>query len=103
MLSKLVMTMENGEKWEVDVNDITRNKAEYFYSQYPHDYVSFEDARDQILDDFNKDPHMARDWMINNMNWSDLNAVRVFTPQPTDFPEDWMNSEIEYIRVKDEE
>jgi len=84
----LVMTMPNGEKWEVSAEIIAKSRAEYYG---PEIY------KITLEDDFE-----LMDWASNNMNWTEVKefAKKVKGPDPIleeDFQECWMNGEREVI------
>lgn len=89
MHSKLIVTMPNGEKWEIPTNIIVRNRAKTRKEDIAESKSYFDSYPDELID-----------WATNNMNWKDVEnyATRVGNPDDVDYDEGWINGEKELIK-----
>ncbi|ABO60568.1 hypothetical protein LA345_38760 (plasmid) [Burkholderia vietnamiensis] len=97
----LQLTALDGSKWNIPVEVIARNCADYYA---PIDFGGDADAAlSGILAQFEKDPSEAAEWASNNMNWSDVKerAVCVSGPEPINMEDSWMEGEKRVVDVPD--
>lgn len=89
------ITFENGDIWEIPVEVIARNRAEY----YANACKGFNgDVNKSLLEDtiplFESDDYEIQDWAQNNMNWEDVEEVAFFVGRDDDvfiYQDMWIN------------
>lgn len=89
---KLVVEFSNGEVYEIPVDVIAKNRAEYYYKS-TNEFSSIEESLQNDTIPLFEDDYEITDWASNNMNWSDVSeyAVKVKT-KSISYDEEWCNS-----------
>jgi hypothetical protein len=100
----LEITMPNGSQWNVPVEAIARNHAEYYATHESSGDVE-KCLREHSLPLLMADKHELRDWASGNMNWADVASVAFLAAAPTrpavvDFQEGWVNGEYRVLDVE---
>jgi hypothetical protein len=100
------VTMPDGSKWNIPVDVIARNHAQYYADiDYAGDIEKC--LREYSLPLLLGDPSEVKDWASGNMDWKDVasSAVRVNSPSKVDdhFQEGWVNGESRVIEVDAQE
>lgn len=87
-----VITMSDGSQWEIPVDIIACNRAEFYKKEFDNDIQKSLDDDTAVL--FEEDEYEVEDWAKNNMNWSDVkdNAKCIKFPE-SDYHEDWLNED----------
>ncbi len=98
------ITMPDGSKWNVPVEAIARNHAEYYAA---HDYAGDVEKclREHSLPLLLADKGELRDWASGNMNWADVAGVAFpaadkTQPAVEDFQEGWVNGDFRVLDVE---
>lgn len=102
----LRITMPDDSEWDVPLDLIARNRAEYYASVDEEYGGSVERSlAEDTMPLFEADPSEAADWASNNMNWEDVEHRAVCTRKapPPDFQEGWVNGDKEVVEVANEE
>jgi hypothetical protein len=81
MKNKILITMQDGSVWSVNIVDVAIHRDEY---------------REDSLSYFNQYPEEAIDWFQNNTNWGDIPVSQV-EPAPEPDYSDFCNCEMEAI------
>jgi hypothetical protein len=87
----------NGDMWDIPVEIIARNRAEYYASTDP----DFKDDINKSLEEdtiplFESDYYEIKDWAQNNMNWKDVKHRALFVGRVDSmfaYEEMWTNPE----------
>jgi len=72
MSKYLRVTMTDGSEWDVPIDIIAKNAAEYYAEYHNDEFDSVDSALQMIIDWWCSDDYEIIDWAANNMNWSDV-------------------------------
>jgi len=94
---KLIVTFENGKRYEIDASIIAKHRADYFAKKHPEEgpyqTVFRKEYKFALSDDYE-----LTDWASNNMNWSDVQAHAKELPPIEGEGLDWTNADKEIVR-----
>lgn len=90
--------MGDGSVWEVSVETIARDRAQYYAHEFGGDVN--RSLEEDTIPLFADDAYEIQDWAQNNMDWVDVyrDAIRVTGAPPVDFNEGWVNGEVTVIK-----
>ena len=95
----LRVTFCNGERYDVPVSVIARDRASYYAHEFGGDIE--RSLKEDTLLLFDGCDYEIEDWAVNNMNWSEVvqYARRVDTLLMTaeEYQEGWVNGEKEMV------
>ena len=94
----LRITMPDGSRWDVPVNAIAWNRANY-YASSAKSTLSFAEAMKETNELFDAYSYEIEDWAANNMDWDKdkLHAEEVEPASAVEYQEGWVNGEKEII------
>ena len=95
----LRVTFRNGERYDIPVSVIARDRASCYAFEFNGDIE--QSLKEDTLPLFDECDYEIEDWAVNNMNWSEVvqYARRVDTLSMTamEYQEGWMNGEKEIV------
>jgi len=91
----LVVTMSNGETWEIPVTVIAESRASYYSKEFDGDVQ--ESLIKDTLPLFSSDNYEIEDWAKNNMDWDDIEDEAKLISSTFDYQEAWLDSEVSVI------
>ena len=78
MLKPVYIVFDNGDVFVIDAHCIADNEAKYYAKNHPDDETkTYEENYKYEYDWLMSDDFEIQEWMKDNMNWSDLNALYV--------------------------
>lgn len=94
------VTMRDGSKWDVPVDVIARNRAEFYAREFDGDVE--KSLKEDTLPTFEGNGFEIQDWAQGNMNWDEVShaATKVSEPPtltPADFQYGWVNGDSEIV------
>lgn len=88
----LRVKMEDGSEYDIPVNVIAENRAEYYSDEFDNDLQ--RSLKEDTMPLFESDNYKIEDWAANNMNWSDVESIAVkISNESVDFQEGWINGD----------
>ncbi len=89
----LHVTMPDGSIWAVPVWDIAYHRAHYYMKEFGGDVI--RSLNEDTIPLFEGDEFEIRDWVQNNMDWSDVENIAVMITEPPlpDMQEGWVNGD----------
>lgn len=98
-MKKLRVTFSNGECYDIPLDVIAKNRAEYYVKL---DTLGGDDCLQEYEKEFKigiEHSQFSVDWAFNNMDWSDLekHAVLVENDNLINKEEEWINVDWEVI------
>jgi hypothetical protein len=72
--TNIQITMEDGSVWSVKISDVAKNRDDCYFRNDSAEY-------------FHAYPYEALDWLNNNTNWGDVEAVKVKDAPAPDYSE----------------
>jgi hypothetical protein len=91
MVKIIELTLDNGEIWEIPLEFVARNRAEYYKSKNEEDF-NYQEEIDFIMED----NYEGIDWLQNNMDYEDFKEVIVIK-KVENKEIDWINAEASII------
>ena len=97
----LRVTMPDGQKWDVPVEVIARNRAAHYASEFGDEVERSLKEDTLLLFDGEGGAYEIEDWAANNMNWDEVeeHATLAMAQDAVDFQEGWVNGEKEILEV----
>ena len=95
MSDTVKVEFSDGSVWSVPVETVRQHRATVMLKYQSEESTSLHYWYVDTLELF-KDSYEIKDWMWNNMNWSDVEEVteQLSTPRPADYNKEWSNVEI---------
>lgn len=94
---KLRVKFSDGSQYDVPVQVIAANMAEYYAHRHEGDTEAA--LKEDVLPLLESSDYEVEDWAKNNMNWDDVkaSAIRVAEPSPPDYDDEWCNAEMDVV------
>lgn len=88
----LHVVMSDGSTWAIDVWQIAYHRAKYYMKEFDGDVI--RSLNEDTLPLFENDPeYEVIDWVENNMDWKDMEAVLVGGPRVVNYQKEWINGD----------
>lgn len=93
-MKKIKVNFENGETYEIPLECIAKNRADYYKEKGDKDF-NYQEEVDFVMND----SYEGIDWAENNMDWSYVKdfAKKVSEQSVIDLEEQWTNAKKEII------
>lgn len=100
MPKMLLIDMPDNSVWGIPVEDIARNRAIYYASEFGGDVE--RSLAEDTLPLFESDDFEIRDWAAGNLDWADIKdrAVLVRPAPPVDYEAGWLNGKMRVENVE---
>lgn len=107
-MKKIRVTMPNGDKYDIPYDFVADVRAKYYAKKdSEEDGDDYNEVYKQEMEAANEDTYNVYDWLVNNMNWSDVAHVAKLVPRDNHFlsekelTQGIMNGKKEIISVGD--